>query len=499
MSAKEIKELRQSGKLDEALAMAKSEFESQPENIWAKRNISWVYYDYLKQNETLEKFETFLLWLTEIKNLQLPEEEKMLFEKLSWQIGKMAFALMKSNPVDIHQSIRLLESIESFHFTKPSEGYSFLFKAFHKSLKDTDKYIYFADWWGFQNFKPEDFQKEKMPNGKEVMSIAEQAYIAYAKHLLPKQTQHGEIVFDKEKTLAFQPILSDIVDKYPQFQYPAYFNAKLLLAMGDKDNVLDSLLPFAKNKRNDFWVWEILAEAFSNEADRVFACYCKALSCKSPEEMLVNLRQKMAVILISKRRYNEAKTEIQLLVKARQDHDYRIPSDVFNWQSQDWYKNATSQKSNFGFYKEYVPLAESLLFSDSPEEMVIVDFVNTDKKMLNFIASESKFGFFKYDRFLRDVKVGDILKVRFQGGSNGGIYQIYTAVKTTDETFQKKFMKQISGVVKIPSGKPFGFLNDIFIHPNIVTRKKLTDGMHLEGLAIKTYNQEKKQWSWKLI
>jgi hypothetical protein len=499
MPAKEIKELRQSGKLEEALNLAKAELESQPDNIWAKRNISWVYYDYLKQNETPEQFDIFLLWLTEIKNLLLPIEEKMLFEKLSWQIGKMAFALLKASTVDIHKSIRLFESIESFHFTKPSEGYSFLFKAFHKSLKETDKYIHFADWWNFQNFMPEDFQKDKLPNGKEVMSIVEQAYIAYAKHLLPIQTQSGEIIFDKEKALAFLPILSDIVENYPQFQYPAYFNAKLLLALGDKGNMLDALLPFAKKKRNDFWVWEILAEALSNDQEKVFACYCKALSCNSPEEMLVSLRQKMAVIFISKKLYKEAKTEIELLVNARQAHDYRIPNEVIILQSQDWYKNATSQKSNYGFYKEYIPIAESLLFSDSPEETVIVDFVNSDKKMLNFIASEIKFGFFKYDRFFRDVKVGDILRVRFQGGSNGGMYQIYTAIRTSDEVFKKKFMKQISGVVKISSGKPFGFLDDIFIHPNIVTRKKLADGMPLEGLAIRSYNQEKKQWSWKLI
>jgi len=119
--------------------------------------------------------------------------------------------------------------------------------------------------------------------------------------------------------------------------------------------------------------------------------------------------------------------------------------------------------------------------------------------MLNFIASESKFGFFKYDRFFRDVKVGDILKVRFQGGSNGGMYQIFTAIKTNDEAFKKQFMKQIAGVVKIPSGKSFGFLEDAFIHPTIVTRMKLEDSMPLEGLAIRSYNQDKKQWSWKLI
>ncbi len=70
MPAKEIKELRQAGKLDEALNLAKAELEAEPDNIWPKRNISWVYYDYLKLNGTPEHFDTFISWLNEIKNLQ---------------------------------------------------------------------------------------------------------------------------------------------------------------------------------------------------------------------------------------------------------------------------------------------------------------------------------------------------------------------------------------------------------------------------------------------
>jgi hypothetical protein len=499
MPAKEIKELRQAGKLEDALNMAKAELEAQPENIWAKINLSWVYYDYLKQNNSPEHFDSFISWLNEIKNLQLPIEEKMLFEQISWQVGKMIFGLLKNENTELHKYILPFEAVQSFHFSKPSDGYSFLFKAFHKALKDTDIYIQFADWWDFKNFMPQDFQKDKLPNGKEVMSIAEQAYITYTKHLLPKQTQFGEMIFDKDKAITFLPVLSEIVENYPQFQYPAYFNAKLLLALGDKDNLLDKLLPFVKKKRNDFWAWEILAEAFNNDPDKVFACYCKALSCNSPEEMLVSLRQKMAGLLIAKKLYNVAKTEIDLLVNARIEHGFKIPNEVGNWQTQEWFKNASSQKSNFGFYKECIPIAESLLFSDVPEETVIVEFVNSDKKILNFIASESNFGFFKYDRFFKDVKIGETLKVRFQGGSNEGMHQLYTAIKTNDEAFKKQFIKKVSGIVKIPSGKAFGFLEDVFIHPTVVTRMKLSDAMHLEGLAIKAYNQEKKQWSWKLI
>ena len=499
MPAKEIKELRQTGKLEEALTLARSELKAEPNNIWAKRNISWIYYDYLKLNGLPENLEIFISWLNEIKILELPADEKMLFENLTWQVGKMVFAILKTVPPDIQRIIRLLEAVETFQFPKHSEGYSFLLKAFHKALKDSDKYPAFAEWWNFQNFRPEDFEKEKMPNGKEVMALAEQAYIAYAKHLLPKQTQFGEIIFDKEKALTFLPILSGIVDNYPHFQYPAYFNAKLLLALGDKENMLSSLLPFAKKKRNDFWVWDILGEAFSNDPEKVFACYCKALSCKSSEEMLVNLRQKMAGILISRKLYNEAKTEIDLLIDARNTHGYKIPHGVQTWVSEESYKTAVSKISNFGFYQKYITTAESLLYSDTPEEMVIVEFVNSDRKIINFIASESKFGFFKYERFFREIKIGDTVKVRFQAGTNDGLYQVYTAVKVTDEVFRKQFIKEVEGEVRIMAGKPFGFLGDVFVHPSVIANNKLLNGLHVTANAIKSYNKEKKQWSWKVL
>lgn len=496
MPSKQITELRQAGKLEEALRLATTELEAEPDNIWAKRNISWVYYDYLKQNDSPEHFDAFVSWLDKIKNLELPAGEEMLFEQLGWQIGKMAFGLTKTNPIDHSQGFRLFELTQSFHFPKPSGGYSVLFKALHKLLKGTDHYLQFADWWDLENFMPNDFQKEKISDDKEMMSIGEQAYIAYAKGLL-SDTQGAEI--NREKIEAFLPALSKIIESHPQFQYPPYFKAKLLLALGDKDNMLKSLLPFARERQNDFWVWEMLAEAFSSDAEKVFACYCKALSCKSPKEMLVSLRQKMVRLLIAKKHFSEAKTEINLLVHAREEHGFKIPNEVIGWQAEEWYKTAEASKSNFEFYKAYAPAAEVLLFSDVPEETVIVEFVNSDKKMLNFIASEAKFGFFKYDRFFPNIKVGDMLKVRFQRHSEEGLYRLYTAVKADDEVLKKRFIKEVSGVVKIADGKPFGFIDDVFIHPSLVKKHRLTDGMPFTGQAIKSYNREKKQWGWKLL
>lgn len=499
MPGKEIKELRHAGKLEEALEMAKAELESMPDNIWAKRNISWVFFEYLKLNSSSENFDSFIEWLNQINNLELTADEKMLFEQLCWQIGKLAFSLSNANPIDTNKGIILFEAIRTIPFPEKSNAYSFLFKALHKLFKETDKYLQIADWWNFENFLPEDFQKDVLTDNTEVMAIAEQAYITYAKHLLPNQTQFGITAFDRVKAESFLPKLSHIADTYPQFQYPGYFKAKLLLAMGDRDNMLSSLLPFARKKQNDFWVWEILAEAYSEDPETVFACYCKALTCRSPETMLVRLRQKMAKQFIAKELYNEAKTEIERLVQVKTENGNRIPNEVSNWQSSEWYNGAVSKRSNIDIYKKHVNAAELILFSDIEEELVVVEFVNSNKKVLNFIESERTLGFFKYDRFLKDVDIGDTLKVRMTKSGDEGYYLLRTCEKVKGELYASKFVKKVIGTVNIPAGKTFAFIDDVFVAPDIVIKHNLSEGMEFEGKAIKTYDKRKGKWGWKLI
>ena len=59
--------------------------------------------------------------------------------------------------------------------------------------------------------------------------------------------------------------------------------------------------------------------------------------------------------------------------------------------------------------------------------------------------------------------------------------------------------REVEGEVRIPAGKSFGFLGDVFVHPSMVTKRNITNGMHLKGVSLKAYNPEKKQWGWKLF
>ncbi|MGZ4068302.1 MAG: DUF7017 domain-containing protein [Bacteroidia bacterium] len=499
MPAKEIKELRQSGKLQEAYAMAKLELEAEPDNIWTKRNLSWVLYDYVKQNTAAANYDTFKNYVEQIVTLHLPEDEKMLFDQLSWQLGKMVFLLLKEQPVEQNKIHPLYQFCRQFHLTKPSDAYSFLFKAFHKAFKDGTTYTEFADWWDFSNFKADDYQKEKLPNGKEVMATAEQAIIAYCKHLFSRTSFHGEVIFDREKAADFLPFLDGVIEAHPEYQYPPYFKAKMLLALGDQENMLSALLPFAKKKRNDFWVWDVMSEAFPNDEQKRLACYCRALTCKTSDDFLINIRQKMAGWFISHNMFNDAKTEIDRIIKARQANEWKLPAEVQNWTVQPWYKTATLKNSNFDFYKKYLSIADNLLYTDIPEETVLIEFVNTDKKIANFIASEQKFGFFKYDRFIDSLKVGDTVKVRFDGKGSEGHFKLFTLEKSNDESFRSRFIMPVSGEVRIGEGKPFGFVQDSFIHPSLIKKYNLRNHQSVKGTMIKSYNKEKGAWSWKVF
>lgn len=500
MSFKEIKALRQAGRLDEALQMAYEDLEAEPDNIWSKRAAAWVYYDYLKKYTQTKFFEAFKEFLIKIKDLQLPEDEKIFFDSCAWQIGKLVFDLQKREQVDYDKIDTLFEIIRDFHFTKPSEAYSFIFKAFHKGYHNWSNYLTFADWWNFENFCPEDFINEEI-NGKKIMCIAEQAYIAYSKKLLEGETQDPfgqKLVIDKEKIQSFLPKLDILIDKHPEFQYPPYFKAKLLLALGRSENVLSAFLPFARQKRNEFWVWELMAEIFSKKKEVQFACYCKALSLKTPEDYLVKLRQAFAEILIEKKMYNEAKTEIRKVLATREKHGWSMPNQIARWTEQDWYKSATSKKDNSELYCSHIKQAEEILFQDIPEELIVVEFVNPNKNILNFVKDKHKFGFFNYTGHLVEPRIGDLLKVRFSGAGQNGFYKILTA-KKADPNETSNVMKFFKGKIKIISPQNFGFIEDIFIEPKIIEEIRLTNGQIVKGKAIISFNKKKNEWGWKAI
>lgn len=263
--------------------------------------------------------------------------------------------------------------------------------------------------------------------------------------------------------------------------------------------MLSAFLPFAKQKRNQFWVWSILAEIFAEDSEKQFACYCKALSLKNTkEDFLVKIRQEFASILIVRKMFSEAKYEIEKVISTREKMDWKIPSQLNQWSNAEWYSTTNPPVSNKKLYLKFAPIAEEILYQDVPAEIVVVEFVNENKHVINFVQNERKSGFFKYTGLLEKPKIGDILSVRFIGDANDSFYKVATAKKADDNT-QSDAIKRFAGELKILTQKTFGFVGDIFFSPELINQCQLNNGDIIKGKAILSFNKAKKQWGWKAI
>lgn len=500
MSFNEIKDLRKSGKLEEALIASNQALENDPEDLWNKRAAVWVYYDYLKKFSDPSSFDKFMYYLRRVESLNLDESEFMVYDQVSWKVGSMIFALAREEPLDYKKVNELFSVLSKFDIIGPSDGYSFLFKAFHKCYKDSESYIKFADWWGLENFREEDYEKEEF-NGKRNISVAERAYIAYSKQLLAGKSQDAfglQRVPDNKKIKAFMPSLNRVIKDHPEYQYPLYYKVKLMMISGSSQEVLSTFIPFAKRKQNDFWVWDLMADILPEEEDMQFACYCKALSLKAPEEYVGKIRIKLTRLLLRKGKFAEAKTELAALLAAYTAQKWKTPAQVTSWVSESWYVEATARPNNKTLYAQNAEKAEEVLYLDVPEETILVEFVNKNKHMIHFVHDKSRHGFFKYAGLVDKPKVGDLLSVRLRGNEQTGFQKLLTA-KQADLTAKIPAVREFSGNVKVISPMNFGFVEDVFLQPDMVRSEDLFDGQPVSGTAVLSYNKKKENWGWKAI
>lgn len=487
----EINALRKDGKLNEAMSVAEDAQKEQPDNVWIKRAVSWVYYAVLKQNESLDKFDEFKEALTNIINLGLPDGDVMIFDNCAWKIGKMLFAIHKSSQ-RIHQTNQLdelFQLVKLMKLTRPSDSYSFLYSGFHSFHKEWDSYLAFADWWGLQYFRTDDYVSKKLGD-TTMMSLVEQAYIAYSKKLI--EHRDGRI----DSIHVFLPKMDLLIQNHPEMQYVSYYKAKLLLATGQKDNVLSSFLPFALQNNKQFWVWQVLAEIYSDVPETRLACLCKALQCRSKPEFFVKLRLELARLLIDKQLYSEAKTEIEQVIRIRTECGWPIPQFLKSYTYEAWFKHAPLLENNHSFYQKYAHIAEDILFETKAGVVLVIESVNTSKYVLNFITETLDQGYFNYKGFLSHPNVGDVLTVRFMDGDKNGYYRLLSA-KHVEKSFETSLLKSFNGKIRILNNGGFGLVDDVFIDSCFIESHSIKTGCFVEGTALKSFNKKKKQWGWK--
>ena len=216
------------------------------------------------------------------------------------------------------------------------------------------------------------------------------------------------------------------------------------------------------------------------------------------DEFLIKVRTKLAGLLIQAGQYPEARTEIEQVLKTSAAMQWHVTGNVKSWMSASWYGDAKSLGDNSQLYAGHAGEAEEILFADIPAELAVVEYVNRDRKILNFVVAEGRHGHLRYDRFLRKVAIGDCIVVRLSEPSAEGFFKALTLRKTERQP-AASVLKPFSGALSIHSGNSFGIAGDVFVAPELITACRLANGDHISGRAVRSFNKRRQVWGWKAV
>lgn len=524
MSFKRVKELRKSGDLVGALDLAKLNLEDNPGDLWSKRALAWVLYDFIKANSSEPNFDEAKTYIEELIKLEMGDQEDMLFSNLAYQIGKLMFSLVKTKGRSEKEYDQLLNLCKEIPLPKQDKSYSFLFKSFHNAYKDSYKYIELCNWWDLNNFIAEDFEMQNL-NDRNFRPLAEQAYNNYSKILLKgkplkltvksnTEVANSEnemngfefyayqlgvpLKIENEKVRSFIPELNRIIELHPEFEYALYYKFKLMQAINHENINPDEFLPFLRSKKNEFWAWELLSDLFTPKDNRKIGCLCKAISLGNKEDFKIKLRIKLAELLIEQNLYDHAKCEINRVIELCENNNWKLSDKVKNWQQTNWYDQAQNLSNNSDLYNKYKSIGEELIYSNIDEYTIVIEFVNSNKKIANFLKDEKINGFFKYKGHIKNPKIGEIYKARLKRVKDEKFFRILS-IKKQDENTSCYGVKKFSGELRIITPSNIGFVDDVFINPAIIKKEGYIQGQEISGKAILSFNKKKSSWGWKAI
>lgn len=484
--------LRKEGKLEEALQLARQNLNANPQDLESKLTLGWVYYDFLKKFAIEGDFNSFMEYFKNISTLGLPEVPNLLFDSLAWPIRSLIEALMLRKQWNFIQANQLFSVLKTFSFTRPSETFSLLIRTLNQGFQNYNTYIEVLDWCTLDNFEAQDYI-EPFYNERKSMALVEQIHINYAKSLLQTDAllEKGK---RREKLQEFQERLSQLMLRYPNYVYPAYYRSKILLELGDREQALEVFLPFARLKSKNYWVWQMLADLYHDNEPYAFSCYCKALSLPSKDEFLIKVRQEFCSLLIENKMYVEARTEISKILEVSKANSMPVPGQVSQWIKQPWYEMVRESDNNYLLYKRYKGIAEELLYQDIEPIIIVAEFIHYDKKILHFIQSKNLAGFFKYEGFIKDPVVGELFEARLKKEGDNGFYVVQTLKRAKDAVCEA--VKSGHGVVRIlPEG--IGFIGDVYFDKQLLEKNFITNESAIQYKAFIVYNKKRKQWGWK--
>ena len=413
--SKNVTNLRKAGNLNEAFRVAQTALDARPDDMWCKKDMAWVLYDFAKQKATVDTKDQFVRCLDKLLEVDLPEDDDVFYNGVGFLIRGMAATMIRAEKQDSAFFDVLFSRIKSLKIKRKTPVYSSLMTVMLRTKDWWKGFKAFCEWWGFENFMDEDYLGErneergkiKEEGGKideergarkeegaqkKIMPLAERVVMAYCRCLLDGGS--------KDEVEKFLPWLDEFSAQHKNYIYLPFYGAKLLWAAGRKDEYFAKMKIFARKKSGEFWVWDLLGDYYDDKAMRL-KFYAKGLSCRSKAEMSVKLREKTGLLLMELGYDAQALSELMFVAKIREKNKWgvgRVLSGAIDGLSK---KGVKPSGNNKDFFEKLSADAEQIVLGGKAKKPV--SKINNVKREESFDfegkikVSDGGFGFVRYD------------------------------------------------------------------------------------------------------
>ena len=484
---KEIKELGKTGNAKEAYRLAKEDLEQgQP---WGQLTTGWALRYLIEEDARNGHYDQIIAHWDELSSLnELPSTEldRILENAIFW-IGY--FAKKNLTPTGFDTPIKLsmlFSKLKDYQFSS-GKGYSMLLEGFMR-CDSWPEMADFLDWWNLDNLTPDDYKPFVNQKGQKMMTLAERAFIANSKALLRLN--------DTGRIEEFLPKMDTLMNKHEEMMYPGYFYGKLLLKLGSNaDEALKVIIPFARKKQTEFWVWQLLSDVFTNDEEKQLACLLRAVHCHTQESFLGKVRIKLATLYIKRKQFNFARYHIDSVTRCYASQGWRLPDEIECWIHQPWF-NSTTPDGNDQI--DYMSITDAILCDGAEECIAVVTYVDLTSHKSSMIYGYEKRVVQKI-RF--KVQAGNILKLHYITDKDGKIRVLSsTKVQLPNEC---NYAKNVEGTIDKRDDKEFAFLKAgsvrCFVAPTIVKKYNLKNGDKIRSLIVYDYDKKKESWNWVCV
>lgn len=488
LTIREITEMCKVGKVQDAYELAKKDIAALPNDQWVQKALGWALYYMIKCDTEEGNYEKLLEHIDELKSLNhlTVDNDCMLFDNVQLKIAEFIKKHVSLNDINYSDKLSVFFlKLKDYNFNV-SKGHSRLLQSYIKFdvwLEMAD----FLDWWNLDNLGQEDY----VPNviqGKKIMTLAERAFIVNSKALLKLN--------DTDRIKSFLPKLEVPMRQHKEMIYLGYYYGKLLMALGsDMDEALKVIIPFAREKITEFWVWQLLGDVFRDDEEKQLACLLRAVHCRTQETFLGKVRIKLVALYIKREQFNYARYHIDAVISCYTSQRWKIPYEIYNYTHEPWFKTVVPDGNDPINYRA---ITDDILCDGAKECIAVVTYVDKKSHKSSMIYGYEQKMFQKLEF---EVAVGNILKLQYIINKTDQI-KVLRSSRAQLPNFLN-YAKYIQGTIDKRKDKDFAILKSgpirCFVSPTLVKKYNLDNGDNVRSLIVYDYDKKKRLWNWVCV